>query len=186
MAELTEFEAIRNDFSNLSDEVNPILRDVQKHTKSARTAMAKDPVDTLTLSNELVELAILLQRLGDRIAMMGYIQRAADYYYERTREEHKVRLVQIGEEREVEVLDPKAETSDAPKVKSKKLVPVAAGVADSMKVSLVKEEHKLMSECKYLMDKLVYTRKSTDKTIDSIRSKLSYERINESRGNFTS
>ena len=48
-----------------------------------------------------------------------------------------------------------------------------------MKISLVKAEFDLYNRCEYLMDKLVYTRKSTDKTIDSMRSKLSYEKQNE-------
>lgn len=162
MAEQTEFQALQNSLHNLEVDLNgegskrkPLLKEIQQHTLSARKAMAQDPVDTLTLSNELVELAILLQRLGDRIAECGFIVRAAKEYYERTREEHKVRLVN-------EEAKP-------------------AGVADSMKASLVKEEFEFYNKCEYRMDKLVYTRKSTDKTIDAIRSKLSYEKINETR-----
>lgn len=177
-AEQTELEAIKDSLFNLEQESDPILADIQKHTKNARSAMSRDPVDTLTLSNELVELAILLQRLGDRIAMMGYIVRGAKEYYERTREDHKVRLVQIGEEREVEVDDGKTTRG---KKKVKKFITVAAGVADSMKLGLVQAEFEVYSQCEYQMDKLVYTRKAADKTIDSIRSKLSYEKTNESR-----
>lgn len=178
-AEQTEFEAIEISRNNLDEEALPITKDIALHTMKARKAIAQDPVDTLTISNELVELSILNQRLGDRISTMGYIVRSAKELYERTREEHKVRLVQVGEEREVEVDDPEAGDSDAPKIKKKKFVTVAAGVADSMKLSLVRKEFELYNQCEYLMDKLVYTRKSTDKTIDSMRSKLSYEKQNE-------
>ena len=174
--EQTEFEAIEISLDNLEAEALPITEDVAFHTLKARKAISLDPVDTLTLSNELVELSILNQRLGDRISTMGYIVRGAKEYYERIREEHKVRLVQVGEERKVEVDD--GETTRGKKT-VKKFVTVAAGVADSMKISLVKAEFDLYNRCEYLMDKLVYTRKSTDKTIDSMRSKLSYEKQNE-------
>lgn len=153
MAERTELDEYAEALSSLESDALPVVQGIATHTKKARKAMDQDPVDTLTLSNELVELSILVQRLGDRIARMGHIARAAKEYYERTREEHKVRLVQ-----------------------EKK---IAAGVADSMKIKLSHEQFRMHNDCEYLMDKLVYTSKSTDKTIDAIRSKLSYEKINE-------
>lgn len=149
-AELKEYQ---DHLDALTADALPIVQDIATHTKRARKAMDQDPVDTLTLSNELVELSILLQRLGDRIATMGYIVRGAKEFYERTRENHKVRLV-------------KEES-------------VAAGVADSMKIDLSHEEFKVYNSCERMMDRLVYVRKSTDKTIDAIRSKLSYEKVNE-------
>lgn len=152
-AERSEQEEYVEALSNLESDALPVVQDVATHTKRARKAMGQDPVDTLTISNELVELSILVQRLGDRIARMGHIARSAKEYYERTREEHKVRLVQ-----------------------EKK---IAAGVADSMKITLSHEQFKIHNDCEYLMDRLVYTRKATDKTIDAIRSKLSYEKSNE-------
>jgi hypothetical protein len=156
MAEQPEIDEYKTGLSNLEDEALPILEEIAKHTKRARKAMGGETtvVDTLTLSNELVELAILLQRLGDRISMMGYIVRGCKEFYERTREGHKTRLVKEGN---------------------------PAGVADSMKIELSHEEFEVYNQCEYTMDRLVYARKSTDKTIDAIRSKLSYEKVNEQR-----
>lgn len=165
----------------LTEYALPVVEDISIETRRARKAMDTDPVDTLTLSNKLVELSILSQRLGERVALMGYIVRASKEWYERVREAHKVRLVTEGEERWIEVEEPKGtrSTSGTTTGKQKKFVTVAAGVADSMKVGLAHEEFKIYNECEMMMDKLVYARKSTDKTIDSIRSKLSYEKANE-------
>ena len=69
--EQTEFEAIEISLDNLEAEALPITEDVAFHTLKARKAISLDPVDTLTLSNELVELSILNQRLGDRISTMA-------------------------------------------------------------------------------------------------------------------
>lgn len=136
----------------LTDEVMPIIKDLSRHTLNARKAM-DPPVDTLTLSNELVELAILNQRLGDRVAYANYLARDTKNFYEETREEHKVRLVK--EEGE------------------------AAGVADSMKIKLSRAEFELRNQSEMLYERLQFLRKSTEKTIDAIRSKLSYEKSNE-------
>lgn len=152
MAERTELDDYKDALSELESDALPVVRDIAKHTKIARKAIGQDPVDTLTISNELVELSILVQRLGDRISQMGYIARGCKEYYERTREGHKIRLVAEGN---------------------------AAGVADSMKIGLSHEEFEVHNQCEYMMDRLVYARKSTDKTIDAIRSKLSYEKANE-------
>ena len=146
-------EDYRYQLDNLITDVTPIITDIAKKTKQARVAMDRDPVDILTLSKKSVELSILLQRLASREARMGHINRASKEFYERTRENHKVRLVA-----------------------DKKM---AAGVADSMKLDLSKDEFSISNDCQEMMDKIVYVRKSTDKTIDAIRSKVSYEKVNE-------
>jgi len=185
-AERLEFERFSKQLDDLQTDALPIVEEISVHTRRARGAMGgrtlnseneivDELVDTLTLSNEQVELGILLQRLGDRISEMGYIARAAEEFYKRVMEGHKVRLTQIGEAREVVETDPK--TKEEKKVT--KYVPLPAGVADSMKISLAHEAFELHNSCQKQMDQLVYIRKSTDKTIDTIRSKLSYEKSND-------
>jgi hypothetical protein len=185
-AERLEFDRHSQDLSDLQDEALPILKEISVHTRRARKAMGGRTlnddneiidldVDTLTLSNEQVELAILLQRLGDRLSEMGYIARAAKEFYERVREGHKVRLTQVGEAREVEETN-----KEGGEITTKtKYFTVAAGVADSMKIELAHEAFGIHNECEKTMDQLAYARKSTDKTIDTIRSKLSYEKAND-------
>jgi hypothetical protein len=185
-AERLEFEKFSGQLDDLQTDALPIVEEISVHTRLARRAMGgrslneeneivDEEVDTLTLSNEQVELGILLQRLGDRIADMGYIARAAEEFYKRVMEGHKVRLTQVGEPREVVEKDPT--TKEEKKVT--KYVPMAAGVADSMKIGLAHEAFELHNSCQKQMDQLVYIRKSTDKTIDTIRSKLSYEKAND-------
>lgn len=185
-AERLEFEKYSGQLDDLQTDALPIVEEISVHTRLARRAMGgrslneeneivDELVDTLTLSNEQVELGILLQRLGDRIADMGYIARAAEEFYKRVMEGHKVRLTQVGEPREVVEKDPT--TKEEKKVT--KYVPMAAGVADSMKIGLAHEAFELHNSCQKQMDQLVYIRKSTDKTIDTIRSKLSYEKSND-------
>lgn len=180
--ELAIKEAVANDeyrtaLDTLIDYALPVLKETAQETLRARKAMDQDPVDTFTLSNKLVELSILNQRIGDRVSLMGYIVRGCKEYYERTREGHKVRLVQQGEPRKKAEID-----KDGKEKIVTKYLTVAAGVADSMKVELAHKEFTLYNECELMMDKLVYCRKSTDKTIDSARSKLSFEKTNEQRG----
>lgn len=191
--ERQEYEKYQAQLGDLQSDALPIVQDISVHTRRARAAMGgrsvneeneivDQEVDTLTLSNEQVELAILLQRLGDRISDMGYIARGAEEFYKRIMEGHKVRLTQIGEEREVDEKIPDKEitgTSTSKFRKVKKFVPLPAGVADSMKIELAHEAFELHNACQKQMDQLVYIRKSTDKTIDTIRSKLSYEKANE-------
>lgn len=185
-SEREEFANYSQYLDQLRDEVTPIVQEISVHTRRARGAMGGRTeneegeivdleVDTLTLSNEQVELGILLQRLGDRIANMGYVARAVEEFYKRVMEGHKVRLTQVGEEREVIEKDPKTKAEKM----VIKYVPLPAGVADSMKIGLAHEIFELHNECQRQMDQLVYMRKSTDKTIDTIRSKLSYEKSNE-------
>lgn len=152
---------LRDTIKESEDDLLPIFEEVRTHTLRARKAMDTSPADLNTLANEIVELSILMQRLGDRIAMAGYIARDARNYYERIRENHKVRL-----------------TQEHPSADGKRLEkPVAAGVADSMKMQLSQEEFEVYNQAEYNLDKAVMLRKSTDKTIDAIRSKLSFEKI---------
>lgn len=185
-AERIEFDNFNFQLDELRTDALPIVEEISVHTRRARNAMGgrhlndeneivDDLVDTLTLSNEQVELGILLQRLGDRISEMGYIARGAEEFYKRVMEGHKVRLTQVGEAREIVEKDPTAKEEK----KVTKYVPLPAGVADSMKISLAHEAFELHNSCQKQMDQLVYIRKSTDKTIDTIRSKLSYEKSNE-------
>lgn len=185
-AERLEFEEFSKQLDQLQTDALPIVQEISVHTRRARRAMGgrslndeneivDEEVDTLTLSNEQVELGILLQRLGDRISDMGYIARAAEEFYKRVMEGHKVRLTQVGEAREIVEKDPTTKKEK----KIIKYVPLPAGVADSMKISLAHEAFTLHNSCQKQMDQLVYIRKSTDKTIDTIRSKLSYEKSNE-------
>jgi hypothetical protein len=185
-AERLEFERFSKQLDDLQADALPIVEEISVHTRRARNAMGgrhlndeneivDDLVDTLTLSNEQVELGILLQRIGDRISEMGYIARGSEEFYKRVMEGHKVRLTQVGEAREVVETDPK--TKEEKKVT--KYVPLPAGVADSMKIGLAHEVFELHNSCQKQMDQLVYIRKSTDKTIDTIRSKLSYEKAND-------
>lgn len=185
-AERKEFENFSQQLEALQTDALPIVQEISVHTRLARRAMGgrslndeneivDEEVDTLTLSNEQVELGILLQRLGDRISDMGYIARGAEEFYKRIMEGHKVRLTQVGEAREVVEKDPTTKKEK----KIIKYVPLPAGVADSMKIGLAHEAFELHNQCQKQMDQLVYIRKSTDKTIDTIRSKLSYEKSND-------
>ena len=184
-AERQEYHNYELALEELLGDALPILDEISVHTRYARRAMGgrfknsegeieDTDVDTYTLSNEQVELAILIQRLSERISEMGYIARAVKEFYERIREGHKVRLTQIGEEREF-VKDLK----DGSQVVEKKFVPIAAGVADSMKIQLAHEVFDLHNQSEKFLNKLVLARSATDKTVDTIRSKLSYEKANE-------
>lgn len=154
----------------LGDSVD-LIDEVKVHTLRARKAMDSDPVDANTLTNEIVELAILNQRLGDRVSQAGMIARASENHYKTVREEHKLRLVQVGEEREVEEATGTKTTELV-----KKHVKMAAGVADSAKMKLSQREFDLANTAQGLYEQLQYMRKSSDKTIDAIRSKISFEK----------
>lgn len=168
----TDYQVLEDNYMALLTDATDLLEEVQRHTLKARKAMDVSPVDANTLANEIVELAILNQRLGDRVAEAGMIARATENHYKTVREEHKLRLVQVGEEREV---DEVVGTKTTKKVK--KLVKMAAGVADSAKMKLAQEEFDLSNAATGLYEQLQYMRKSSDKTIDAIRSKLSFEKI---------
>lgn len=150
-----EIDGIKASLFDAETEGTKIIQEIAEHTKAARKAMRSDVVNTLALSNELVELSILLQRFADREASMGYVHRWAKDHYERTREGHKVRLVK----------------DDG----------LPAGVADSMKIELSKEEFEVYNQAEYSLDQFKLSRKATEKTLDAIRSKLSYEKANEQR-----
>lgn len=169
--ESKDFEEIQEAYLHLIGDATELLNEVKLHTIKARKAMDVDPVDANTLSNEIVELSILNQRLGGRVSDAGQVARAAENHYKTTREEHKVRLVRVGEEQEVEEV-----TGTKSKKKVKKMVRLAAGVADSAKMKLSQNEFDLYNQSQALYEQLQYMRKSSDKTIDAIRSKLSFEK----------
>lgn len=171
-----EYDQIKGSLESIEEETLPIIEEISYYTRKARRATGgpqyqpdgttkEYQTDTLVLSQCQVQLSILNQRLSERISMMGYTTRSAEEFYKRQMEGHKVRLTQVGEER---VVDGK-----------KKMVTVAAGVADSMKIGLVSEEFELYNQCQYRLDQFKGAWKSNDKTIDTIRSKVSYEKSNE-------
>ena len=164
MISSTLYQEIEDAYLNTLNDALDVLDEVKKHTISARAAMDQDPVDANTLANELVELAILNQRLGDRVSQAGMIARAAENHYKTVREEHKLRLVLTGRET----------TDDDGNVK---MVKMAAGVADSAKMKLSEREFDLHNAATGLYEQLLNMRRSSDKTIDAIRSKLSFEKI---------
>lgn len=181
-----EIARYRESLEFLQEDVLPIVKGIQDFTLEARAAMGglslnsrgetvEKSADTLVLSNVQVELAILLQRLGDRISEMGYITRASEELYKRVLEGHKVRLTTIGVEQEVVVKDPDTGAESI----GHKTVTYAAGVADSMKIGLSHKAFEFYNLCQKQMDQLSLIRKSTDKTIDAIRSKLSREKAND-------
>ena len=92
------------------------------------------------------------------------IARAAENHYKTVREEHKLRLVLTGRET----------TDDDGNVM---MVKMAAGVADSAKMKLSEREFDLHNAATGLYEQLLNMRRSSDKTIDAIRSKLSFEKI---------
>lgn len=167
MIKSNDYTVIEEAYLKLLGDAVDVLDDVKVHTLSARRAMDQDPVDANTLANEIVELSILNQRLGDRVATSGEIARAAENHYKTVREEHKLRLVQVGE----------TVVSEEDGKQVKKVVKMAAGVADSAKMKLAQDEYDLYNAATGLYEQLQYMRKSSDKTIDAIRSKLSYTKI---------
>lgn len=149
--DLGTMQGIRDAYEFLVGDVFSVVEDITVETRKARKAMDYDPVDMNLIATAGLELSILNQRLGDRVWQAGVIERASKNHYETVREGHKVRLV------EEEAM--------------------AAGVADSHKVGLAKKEFELSNDAKGLHDKLQYLRKSTDKTIDMIRSKNSIAKV---------
>lgn len=138
----------------LENQTLPILEDIKKHTLIARQAMDKNPIPLQILANEQVELSILLQRLAERIAMAGYVVRSAESHLEYCRETYKILFVNEGD---------------------------SATVADSKKKLEAQEEFEIANHAKYVFDNINLTRKSTEKTIDTLRSKLSFEKVLEQR-----
>lgn len=147
----SEYQSIEDAYLKLLGNAITVLDEIKVHTLTARKAMDLDPVDANTLANEIVELAILNQRLGDRVSDAGVVARAAENHYKTVREEHKLNLVS-----------------------EKKM---AAGVADSAKMKLSENEFDLYNAATGLYEQLLNMRRSSDKTIDAIRSKLSFEKI---------
>jgi hypothetical protein len=147
----TDYKELEETYFKLLTDATDLLDEVKKHTLQARKAMDQEPVNANALANEIVELAILNQRLGDRVAEAGTVARGSENHYKTVREEHKLELVN-----------------------KKKM---AAGVADSAKMKLAQNEFDLWNAALGLYEQLQYMRKSSDKTIDAIRSKLSFEKI---------
>lgn len=137
-------------------EIEEIVEDIKTHTKTAKDALDQDPVDSFTLSQEHPTLAMLNQRLSTAVTQAGYNERAAENFYKRVMENEKVRLVK----------------EDG----------LAAGVADSMKVEHAKDAFDMWNEAKYYYELGSKLRASTDRTIESLRSKVSYEKTAEIRG----
>lgn len=149
-----ETQNIADSMIDLENETIPILDEIKRHTMIARKAMDQSPIPLQVLANEEVELSILLQRLAERIAKAGYIHRSAESHLDYCRETLKVIFVEGGD---------------------------AAGVADSKKKTVAMEEFEITNHAKYVLDNINLTRKSTDKTIDTLRSKLSFEKMAEQR-----
>ena len=158
-------KALENAYFKVLADSTELLDEVKVHTLTARLAMDQDPVDANTLANEIVELAILNQRLGDRVSDAGIIMRGAENHYKTIREEHKVRLTQGSTEVDEKTGEPKI------------IKAMAAGVADSAKMKLAQDEFDLWNAAAGMYEQLNYMRKSSDKTIDAIRSKLSFTKI---------
>lgn len=163
-----DYAALEQAYDNVLNDSTELLEEVKIHTLSARRAMDLDPIDVNTLANEMVELAILNQRLGDRVTDAGIVARAAENHYKTVREEHKLRLVQIGEEKLVDMEDGN---------KTKRYVKMAAGVADSAKMKLSQDEFDFWNAATGLYEQLRQMRRASDKTIDTIRSKLSFTKL---------
>lgn len=148
----------------------PLVDEIKVKVTEARQAMESDPPDLYGISNALVELSILNIRLIDRIIQARYIYMEAKGLHEARREEWKVKLVKGY----TEVISDDGESGE-----SKVHEPVAAGVADSMKVSKVREEYSFMNEMEHNYELVNLTRRAIEKAMDAIRSKLSYEKAHE-------
>lgn len=152
-----EFAALKDQVHDWEVESLPIIDEIKTEVTKARAAMISDPPQLYILSNSLVDLSILNIRLIDRIidSKLNFLK--AKGLYESRREEWKVKLTKGYDEED----------------------PVPAGVADSMKVGKVREEYQLMIQAETDFDMVNLTRKAIEKTLDAIRSKLSYESKHE-------
>lgn len=141
---------LNKDFGDLQADVEKVVQSIKLWTIKGRKALKAD--DGNGMSNAYTELSIANVRLGDRLADADGIARAADNGYHAVREHYKVE-----------------------QVKKKK---IAAGVADSMKMyhDGYIEAFAFYNEAQVFADRLRYLRKSTDKTIDSLRSRVSFMR----------
>lgn len=135
----------------------PLITEIKIEVTKARQAMDSDPPALYELSNSLVDLSILNIRLIERIIDAKYLLNEARYLYESRREEWKVKLVQGYDDVEG----------------------IAAGVADSMKVGKVKQEHETWNQAERNYEDVNLTRRAIEKSLDAIRSKLSYEKAHE-------
>lgn len=166
-----ERESLSSSIMNWEGDSLPLVEEIKSEVTKARAAMDAEPPQLYTLSNALVDLSILNIRLIDRIIMARYIQNSATALYEQRREGWKVKLV---EGYTKEMVD--EETGEITTVK---VDGIAAGVADSKKVSMVVEERELMNQAEYNYDMVNLMRRAIEKAMDAIRSKLSYEKAHE-------
>ena len=79
---------------------------------------------------------------------------------------------------EVEI-EYEVEDEETGEITTVKVDGIAAGVADSKKVSMVVEERELMNQAEYNYDMVNLMRRAIEKAMDAIRSKLSYEKAHE-------
>lgn len=176
-----ELDKLKAKLDQWESDALPLVEEVKGEVTTARKAMDAEPPDLYALSNSLVDLSVLNIRLIDRITNAKFIFNEAKYLYESRREGWKVKLVQgYTEETEVDaVLVEPNETKKFKKKQQKVHDPVAAGVADSMKVNKVRMEYELMNRAEKNYETVNLLRRSIEKAIDSIRSKLSYESKHE-------
>lgn len=167
----SELESLRTSMMNWEGESLPLIEEMKQRVNEARVAMDAEPPQLYALSNSLVELSILNIRLIDRIIMAKYTLNSAQAIYEQRREGWKVKLAQGYS---IESTD--EETGE---ITPLFIDGIAAGIADSKKVSMVVEERELMNQAEYNYDMVNLTRRAIEKAMDAIRSKLSYEKAHE-------
>ena len=174
---MVKTEEVVDDLDFLRDRVRdwesdslPLINEIKAEVMKARKAMDSDPPDLYGISNALVELSILNIRLIDRIIQARYIYMEAKGLHEARREEWKVKLVKGY----TEVISDNGDEGS-----NKVYEPVAAGVADSAKVGKVRDEYTFMNETEHNYELVNLTRRAIEKSMDAIRSKLSYEKAHE-------
>lgn len=162
----------------------PLIEEIKAEVTKARKSMDSDPPELYAISNSLVDLSILNIRLIERIVRAKYLWNEAKGLYESRREGWKVKLVQgytLIEEKKIPHSNiKKAKKGEKEIVTSSVAIDgVAAGVADSMKVGMVREEYEVANQAEMNYESVNLTRRAIEKAIDSIRSKLSYEKAHE-------
>lgn len=143
-----ENESLANSIMDNEEDAQKIVNQIVKHTKKVRMAMDTEPIDLNLIANENVELGILLQRLAERVVTAGYNERSAEYNYKTVKESLKTFFVEIHGN--------------------------TASLADSKKEAAAREEFELWNEAKQVADNLSMIYRSTNKTLDQTRSKLSF------------
>lgn len=181
-----ELVGLKDKLDKWEGDALPLTEEIKTEVTKAREAMDANPPNLYVLSNSLVDLSILNLRLIDRITNAKFVFNEAKYLYESRREAWKVKLVQ-GYTMVAEVEQPHSDPKKAKKgltetvTETRNIDGVAAGVADSMKVGQVKVEYELMNQAEKNYETVNLLRRSIEKAIDSIRSKLSYESKHETK-----